>query len=368
MKTGLRHLPQLDGLRGVAALYIFLHHFCQAIPAVRNASPLQRVFFQVAEHGYLAVDLFFVLSGFLITSLLLLDRKNPRFFHDFYWKRVLRIQPAFLLFLCVFWLTSAPYAHGYVPLCLLFIANFAPRFHIAIVSPAWTLCIEEQFYLVWPQIVRRHKTASIASLALGLFVFSNILRIAVLARHGGTDITYTFYRLDGLGLGALAACAFIDAQGLTRSMRRCISFLQSRTVLVLIVAGVLLTPLYESCRYSESISISLAGLCSYRLISAIAAGRPFKALTWRPLIFMGSISYGFYLYHAFVINAVVKRFGAPDLSHPGQVALRGALVFGGSIAASTASLYLIERPAQMLRRYVLRREPPLHAAAEPVAA
>src|SRR5271168_2996388 len=119
----LPHFGELDGLRGVAALVVFVHHFFQTSAKEDSANWLLRL----STYGSSGVDVFFVLSGYLITSLLLVDRDKPNYFHNFYWKRALRILPVYFVFLVLLQRIYAPAGWGYIGMCLIFMANFAQQ-------------------------------------------------------------------------------------------------------------------------------------------------------------------------------------------------------------------------------------------------
>jgi peptidoglycan/LPS O-acetylase OafA/YrhL len=182
MKESLRHSKELDGLRGCASLSVLVLHLVITVTIPLRAVGLSngwRLADQLAGLGSLGVDVFFVLSGFLITSLLLADRGEPAYYRNFYWKRILRIQPVYLLHLIAVWFLL-PGSHGYVVLALLFIVNFDDYFRVVDVGPAWTLAIEEQFYLVWPQVVGRLSIRNIYRVGIGVLLFSSCLRSGML--------------------------------------------------------------------------------------------------------------------------------------------------------------------------------------------
>jgi peptidoglycan/LPS O-acetylase OafA/YrhL len=356
---GLRHFTELDGLRGFAAFYVFVTHFAQfgrELPP--NASFLARTLEAIAGRGSLAVDVFFVLSGFLITSLLLLDRENPNYFHNFYWKRVLRIQPAFMIFLLGFWFVvpHGPPILPYILLCIFSLANFRGRFHIQYESVAWSLAIEEQFYLLWPQAVRRLSTRALAHLAIAMLLFSTLFRfVMIYLRHGYVDFADTLFRIDGLSFGALCACGYIAPQELSPAVRDLLKILRNRGLLAVAAVALLLCfALPSSSGYVQSAQISLTNYLTFMLISAIAAGKRIPLLRSRFLLFMGSISYGFYLYHGLVVEYFNLHYGIADWIRPGMFVARFFLEFGIAIAISFASLHLIEKQVQKLRRFVLR--------------
>jgi peptidoglycan/LPS O-acetylase OafA/YrhL len=356
MKKRLPYFPDLAGLRGLMAAYVCLVHFLETSrPATQTTNPLVRLLLFIAAHQYITIDAFFVLSGFLITSLLLRDREKPHYFNNFYWRRALRILPVFLIGVAMFRYV-VPHSDKYILLCFLLIANFSSRFGVQISSGVWTLCIEEQFYLLWPQAVRRCTTATIAWIAVGLILFSNLARPLVFAfHHGAISDWYTFYRVDGLGFGALAACGYMAPEELSRTLRRILDVLTGRTLFYVGMGCFFIVPFLHIDRYQEFASISLTSFLTFRLIYSMTKGRSYKLLLWRPLVVMGAISYAFYLYQGFFIYYVIERYGAPDPAHAWRFLERGVLVFAMAAGVSILSLFLVEKPAQRLRRYVLKR-------------
>lgn len=357
MKKQLRYSPELAGMRGLAALIVFIfHYFGSALPAPKSSNLLLRVFSAITRHDYLTVDVFFVLSGFLITSLLLDDKKNAHFFHNFYWRRALRILPVLLIALAMLW-HEMHNSTRYILLCLLFVANFSTKLGVQFFTPFWTLCIEEQFYLTWPQLVRRSKTATLAWVAVGLLVGSTLLRpVAIFFHHGLINGAYTYYRLDGLGIGALAACAYMTEEQLTPGLLRVLKVLESDTLLYGSVAVLLILPIFPDFRYQELVSISISNLLTYRFIFAVVGkGRRFRTLASRPMLYMGSISYAFYLFQAFAIHHFLMNYGIPSYLHEWKFLGEGLVICGVTIVIATASRYLVEKPAQHLRRWILAR-------------
>ncbi len=215
----LRHVPELDGIRGLAALAVFFHHVCFTSVHV-NAEPgwpsLIAWLYRMSAYGNRGVDLFFALSGFLITSILLQDRRSSRYYQDFYWKRALRILPLYLV--CLLGVLIFLHQYAYVALSAFFVVNFASVLHVQGFGPFWTLSIEEQFYLLWPTVVRRKTVAQVRGWALGLGVTAIGLRY-VFALRGHHNYSLTFLHCDGLAFGALLACHFHLAGGNERARR-----------------------------------------------------------------------------------------------------------------------------------------------------
>jgi peptidoglycan/LPS O-acetylase OafA/YrhL len=328
----LPHFRELDGIRGVAAVAVFIHHFLQPMKV--------GWFLGLARYGSSGVDVFFVLSGFLITSLLLIDREKPNYFHNFYWKRALRILPVYFVYLAFIGHKS------YILLCLVFLANFADRFNVGFQSVAWTLSIEEQFYLIWPNFVRRLSINSLYYVAFGLVMTSVLLRVIMPLATGRMAIMYTPYRCDGLGLGAILALQWFEPQ-VPRPIQKVLSVLHSRWPVILAIVGIAVM----ACQPAESLlvegaRIGIVNYLAYRLIRRII--RPHTP-TWLGRVvpvYFGRISYSFYLYHAIVLYLVTKRF-----DHSG---LAFVVAFAATVAMSTVSLYAMELPIQRLRRFVLK--------------
>jgi peptidoglycan/LPS O-acetylase OafA/YrhL len=292
----LRHYRELDGVRGIAALAVFFHHVCYTsvtvLPAGGSlAAGAARVLHRASAFGNNGVDLFFVLSGFLITSLLIKDRNSPQYFKDFYWKRALRILP--LYFLCLAGISLLlRHNAGYILLSLAFLANFAHNFHIAADGPFWSLAIEEQFYLIWPGFVRRMTTQRLTKWAAAIWVATIVLRL-VAGFWGHFDYLLTPLRADGLAAGALLACwNQVEAQGSGLGSR-------TRTMAVWLAAGAALAVAgYQGLGLPDALAANLretgvvlvaAGLVG--LLIAQAGSPRVAVFRSRPLIFFGLISY-----------------------------------------------------------------------------
>lgn len=344
-------------MRGFAALVVFVFHYAEhALPASKTENLFVRVFSAITRHDYLSVDVFFVLSGFLISAMLLADREKPHYFYNFYWRRVLRIVPVLLIALAMLWHERHD-AGTYILLCLLFVANFSNKLGINLFTPFWTLCIEEQFYLAWPYFVRRSKTNTLAWIAIGLIVLSTVLRpLAILFLSGRFSSSYTYYRLDGLGFGSLAACAYMTEDELAPWLLRILEVLESDALLYVAIAVLLILPIFPEFQYQELFSITISNFLTFRFLYAVVSkGRRFRTMASRPMLYMGSISYAFYAYQMFTINHFLNRYKTPSLTHAWAFLGEGLVIFSATILISTASRYLVEKPAQHLRRWILER-------------
>jgi peptidoglycan/LPS O-acetylase OafA/YrhL len=361
VKKKFPHLPELDGIRGLAALAVFFDHFFQFW------NPEETTHFphwigwiaKVSSFGYLGVDVFFGLSGFLITSLLLVDRESPAFFHNFYWKRVLRILPVYLVHLAVAAVMLKD-TLGYILLSSVFLVNFAGLFHVNVVGAAWTLSIEEQFYLLWPQAVRRLRLQTVYSVAFGLVAMSVLGRAAVELWHGAVNLNYTFYRCDGLALGALLALQWYSHEGQTRWVRAALRVLNSNGTLLAVAAGyaAMLVWLPRSAMTNVAM-LTAVNYGVYRLIRLVLALRQkgAKALAWlgSPVgVYLGAISYALYMYQSFVFILFAEHGPHPAPTDGLAIVREFAITLAVCLVVCTVSRFALELPVLRLRRFVLR--------------
>jgi peptidoglycan/LPS O-acetylase OafA/YrhL len=297
-----RKLPALDGVRGLAVLAVmFTHTETSAFP------PLLREAF---GQGWIGVDLFFVLSGFLITGILVDTRECANYFLSFYARRFLRIFPLYYGFLAVATLVF-PYvvAPGYMPvraerwLYFAYLMNWtglAP-WHHHILNHFWSLAIEEQFYLVWPLVVLLLAPRRLLPAVVTLEIAELAGRSWWVYQHGpGVAVQFaTITRMDGLLLGA--ACALIVRQfeipqRATASLLWCAVLLMLGYVVGFHLSGVHRQAFKQSLGYTI-LALGFGGLVLY---SVLTDGRPCwqqAALCCKPLVLFGKYSYGTYVLH-----------------------------------------------------------------------
>jgi peptidoglycan/LPS O-acetylase OafA/YrhL len=358
------HIRELDGLRGVAALMVFFHHVCfTSIPAGESIAwslPV-RLLWTLSIEGSYGVDLFFVLSGFLITSLLLEARARPAYYHDFYWKRALRILPLYLLCLLGV-LLFVPGSRDFVLLSAFFLSNFAHALHVQGGGPFWTLAIEEQFYLLWPTVVRRRAVAALQRWALGIGVGTILLRLLA-AVFGHRDYYFTFFHCDGLAWGSWLACWFSQHEAGKRNVRR-----TGLAITVALSAGIVLFAAsqtspdslralaFAACLRQTGVALFAAAILA-SLITHTGA-RSLDVLRSGVLPFFGLVSYAMYMLHLYVMEIYDGLRGAPRIGDDLAYALRFAAVLGGTLALCLLSRYAIELPAISLRRFLLARPAP----------
>jgi peptidoglycan/LPS O-acetylase OafA/YrhL len=209
--------PALDGVRGIAVLLVMIHNLTIL---ERRETVFAKVWVFATDAGWIGVQLFFVLSGFLITGILLDERGRPRFFRDFYLRRLVRIFPLYYLVLFVRFAilprflpdTAVPFelAIGF----WLYVSNWTD-----LVTPGvngfghfWSLAVEEQFYLAWPLAVARLGARGLTWVCVALIALSGLARVVIYARGIDPHWLYlsTITRADALGFGALVAIALRD--------------------------------------------------------------------------------------------------------------------------------------------------------------
>jgi len=283
-------LPELDGLRGLAILAVILYH-CQ--PRLVGTW-----IYGASLWGWAGVILFFVLSGFLITSILLTTRDKPRYFHNFHARRALRIWPVYLLLLIVVYL-NAPWFIGpgvwqaiKTAPWLAYIFCVQNLFHLTLppaIQPTWALAIEEQYYFVWAPLVRvLRRPWMLAGTLAGTLIASPLLRHANL--HWMTS-TNTLIHLDGIAWGSMLAIAL---HTLPLSRRVWLGMGLGGLVLGFLAAG---TIAGGTAYLDSALAVGFAGMV-LALIASTGARNPVNAvLRGGPAAFYGRISYGLYMMH-----------------------------------------------------------------------
>ena len=338
------YLPELDGLRGIAILAVVLYH-CK--PRLVGTWIYGAVLW-----GWAGVLIFFVLSGFLITSGLLAARDKPRYFHNFHARRALRIWPVYLLVLIVVYL-NAPWFIGPTVweaiktapwwAYLLCIQNL---FHLTLppaLEPTWALAIEEQYYFVWAPLVRWLRQPWMMTMVLaGALVTSPALR---LGHHAWLTPTHTLIHLDALAWGSLLAIGMHTLKVSRRAwlaMGLCagaLGFAAAATI----AGGTAFLDSALAVGFAGTMVAAIASTGAHNLLSA--------ALRRGPLAFYGRISYGLYMIHI----SVFIYFGWFDakMDHYGEAGNVAVVAFrlAVSTAAATALWYGFEKQVLKLKKY-----------------
>lgn len=336
-------MPQLDAVRGLAILVVMLHNTSLKFPALH----LERLF----RDGWMGVDLFFVLSGFLITGILVDTKESEGFFRNFYVRRCLRIWPLYYSLLIFMFVVAARLssseAHQIAQTASpwwaypLFLQNFLIAVSTDAAGPlavTWSLAIEEQFYLVWPWIVRFCSSSQLFGIAATEMCLSPILRF-YLSLHHVNLYTNVFSRLDGLMAGAILAV-------LVRSS----NFSPGRFLKYAWISFLLAAPL---AFVTEAIS---AGWMVYSLTALASASFIYLSLfssqkwlqsvmTNRFAVYTGALSYGLYLLHKIAIGI------AETLHLDRHPVLLLPVILVLSYALAALSWNLLEKPFLKLKRF-----------------
>lgn len=355
-KYALPHLRELDGVRGIAVLLVFFHHLCFTSIQPKGWNSVIVSLYGIFRYGMVGVDIFFVLSGFLITSILIRNRQSQAYYQDFYWKRALRILPIYLLCM-VGVLLFIPGSKGFILLSALFLANFANVFHVVSSGPFWSLAIEEQFYLIWPTVVRRRSVKNLGWWAAGIMIAVFVARLAA-ASIGHHNYFLTFFRCDGLAFGALLACRYQQKQGKKRRDASDSLVLIGATVLggIFYAAGLKVYPFETNTAFGAALLQTGVVLICGGLVGLVIenpGSALFAPLRSRFLTFFGLISYALYMVQLYVMAAYDHFRGPLVAGYTTDYFLRLFGVLAITIAVCLITRYLVELPALSLRNRVL---------------
>jgi peptidoglycan/LPS O-acetylase OafA/YrhL len=364
-------MPSLDGLRGLAIGGVLAAHFLNAWP---GRTPLDEAVIGALGLGWAGVDLFFVLSGLLITGILVDTLDARGWWRSFLARRALRIFPLYYLALALFGLLGPaaglidPWTFGrWGWWYWAYLGNwaFAARQVIPPLSHFWSLAVEEQFYLAWPAVVLLARGRRLAWAALALVLAGPLLRALVVHATGwppGSAYRVTPGRLDELAVGALLAVALRDAAW-RPWVRRAWPWAAGAGALGFVALGLAQGPFDMHRPALEIWSHSLLALCFGGLVAGAVAGegdtaRPplQRLLGARALQLLGRYSYGLYVVHYFVHLAGLRALRATPAgasllgSRPGYAlyAAGGAAV---SLGLAVASWHLLERRFLALKRF-----------------
>ncbi len=322
----LPHIGALDGLRGLAIALVMFHHMTLLEPI----SPIDHVLKWMGGMAWCGVDLFFVLSGFLITGILLDTRGGPHYFRQFYARRTLRIFPLYyaVLFLYLVILPHSRWAQ-YIPrgdvvlparYFWLYLSNIAMAmagsFGISVLSITWSLAIEEQFYLVWPTVVRFVRGSALLWIAIAGVVIPPILR-SVLVLHGANVIVpyvLTPCRLEPIAIGAILAM-------MMRSSSWALCQRAARIVVWVAMAAIAVTFAVQGNptiygKPMQTIGYTFFALIFGALLALSVSARPGSALyhvsNFKLLRFFGRYSYAAYLLQPMVVVFMRRSFIRPE--------------------------------------------------------
>jgi peptidoglycan/LPS O-acetylase OafA/YrhL len=347
-----KHVPALDGVRGLAIVLVLAHHWL-VLDWPGSPGSLTAFFQSLLGLSWAGVDLFFVLSGFLIGGILLDHRASPRYYQVFWVRRFFRIAPVFALFFGVFCLFSEQWhlwSRSSAPLWVH--AAFLTNFWIAKVNfwdssyltLIWTLAVEEQVYLILPFVVRHCSRTALLRISLAALVVAPALRTLIfLHRPSATQLASHVLmpcRADAFAVGLLVALA----------VRREIPFLKTareRMVFYLIGAGLAAGLIILNALDSKFGTLAMC-LVGYSLIALSAGwliagaitfpdGWLSRSLCHPALRALGLGSYFIYLFHRLIaaaVTAALVALDSPPLWQPLLVTLLASVITFGTAAIS----------------------------------
>ncbi len=303
-------MPELDTIRGLAIVGVLVYHGFYWARDLSIYTPWQRRFLLLMAPGQFGVNLFFVLSGFLITGILLESRNRADYYQRFYFRRALRILPAYyltLLLLILFGLTS----RGFLLMSLAYSSNLSPLLGIALSYPVlWSLAVEEHFYLLWPAAVRRIAPTKLLWVLCVILILTPVSRFLyheyALRTHtvGAGFGYYTWNSWDGLAIGGIVAI-LMRRPGWDRQQVLRLSIVLLTLAILIAGAGYPFGILTRRTPVGEALQLvpwnfAFAGVLGVFLL--IGSGRWKRFVTPAFLLFFGQISYGLYLYHLMVFS------------------------------------------------------------------
>ncbi len=350
----LKYMPQLDGLRAFAVMAVMFQHFYGSV--VGSDLPI----------GEWGVQLFFVLSGFLITGILLNCREDAALgggnaqrkfqLRQFYIRRALRILPLFYLVVLGAALINIRPIREDLFWHLTYTSNILVAIKGSWIGPAshfWSLAVEEQFYLVWPWLILWLPTKYLRPAILVAIAAAPIYKIVGYAAGLGPIPLFvlTIACLDALGIGALLALyqkqkpeLFDD---LTRDERY--SWLGFAAL-----CGATLSCLFWESHFFVQVAGSLCVTFFFAWLIHRAAvgfkGAPGRLLNWKPLLYLGQISYGLYIFHKFMTVIVPHIFGALKVPYPTEPVTQALLLITINIIVASCSWHLFEKPINRLKQ------------------
>ena len=356
-------MPRLDGLRGIAILLVLFHQ----LDRIGGRDLASRLIERSFDLGWIGVQLFFVLSGFLISGILLDSRGRPGAWRDFLARRALRIFPLYygaLVLLLVVLPALGVTPPGFREHSLwywLYLSNWTQPYQGGSLPHFWSLAVEEQFYLVWPLVALRCSPNQLLRVCVGVAIAGLLLRIGMVAAAVDREAIYmsSLSRMDALALGG-AVAAWLRLPG---RMDRAVEWRRRVWWLAVGLGAVGLVgtgfyprtaPLGQTVGYS--VLAATFALAILALVADDAAADRSRRTSWLalPLLRMlGLYSYGMYVFHKPLHDLV----GKPLLSFLGYPALLPtplgvAYVAGGILAvtaAGAASYWLFERRFLALR-------------------
>ncbi len=332
-------------------------------------------FAHLFQYGRTGVDLFFVLSGFLITGILLDTKNLAGYFKNFYARRALRIWPLYYGILFLFFVLLPLFfpRHSFLtdkntwPYYLTYTQNLFYNFDRSIpLTPTWSLAVEEQYYMFWAPVVFLFGRKSLRNILLGMIVFSLCFRVISSYRDAPLDFVHNFTlgRLEPLATGGLAALWLRSPKCSPAKWAR-----GGMMAFAIGLAGVAFSLVdwgINSPVYSYPfLAAAFAGLMALSLTANPQTSFVGRALTQRWLVYTGRISYGVYLIHVPIfigVDIATHKLWKTSQLSGGKQLLIVFVVFAATYLAASISWFCFEQPILRLKKYFQAEKPTLEAA------
>ncbi len=364
---------ELDGVRGIAIIVVVAFHLLKRADYF-TANETLHFITRLSSVGWVGVDIFFVLSGFLITSILLRTKNEKDYFKNFYVRRALRIFPLYFVFIAVILLLLpkldpdfTPQIPRALPFLLLYQQNWLMLFSkiplTTYLAVTWSLAIEEQFYLLWPTVVYFTRKETLIRISIGIIAISILARIlGSLLWHDMSEVSTFFYyntftRFEQLVFGGLLATAFTYPVWVERLRRIAVPvfiFAFIGFLALCITAYPHMVPLDQNTSLVLG-GYTLAALFSAALITILMTHPETsifrKVFQLKPLIFFGKYSYSIYLLHVPLILILLDVLWRTQLRGWTMYLAYTALTYGITVIGALLTWNLLEKHMLNLKKY-----------------
>jgi peptidoglycan/LPS O-acetylase OafA/YrhL len=366
-------IEALDGVRGIAILLVMFYHFTFRFTPTSLSG---RLVAAMGAIGWCGVDLFFVLSGFLITGILLRAKGSAGYYRNFYMRRLLRIFPLYYaLLLVLFVLLPLVFPFEGKELSALearqgwlwtYTSNIAIAFsgkwlfnveHVQL-NHLWSLAVEEHFYFVWPFLVGWLERRTLLRVCAGILVGAPVLRLVLLALKAPlASYVLSPCRMDALALGGVVAVLIADPRA---------HALMAKHAKQALLGGVLVTVAIVAVRRNadhygwlmETIGFPALAIAAAGLLLVAHGSRAgalsHRVLTFRPLMTAGKYSYGAYVFHQ-VLQPAFEKYAGPARFAPLPdglaMLLHVAIAVTASFAVAVVSFHVFEERFLGLKRF-----------------